>query len=188
MGYDNHFLILDRDLIGDPNLSIFVLIARVFDEGDEGIWRIKILHDPNMTCDMRQKLSQLASSEGQESQPCGKLSFSDEYYCFFEFDLLKKTDGRILKWNVHALDESYPRINFFSPISKKYYECEDKKAFLIHVFKNLLLMPELHTWGKDKYDVAQVSISGLQFSFLKDLNPEDYRDPVVLDERKVVVQ
>lgn len=187
MSYDNQFVILDRDLIVDPALAIFVSIVRVFDEGDEGVWKIKILHDPNITSDLRARISQLASTDISDIQPFGKIGFSNEYYSFFEFSLVKKTEGRTLVWHLHGIDEKFPRINFYSSIARKAYQCSNAKAFLLYVFKNLLLMPELRTWGKPKYDVAQIVISGPRFAYLTDMNAEQYLDPVILDERKVVV-
>lgn len=153
------------------------------DEGEEGMWVIKLIHDPDMLPHVRESISTSDSGKSQQVLEGSSRILSSNYISFFEFNLIKKTIGDRLRWSVMgAIDEEVPRIQFRSLKDGRSYHCGDPKKLLLAVFKNLLLMPSLG--GKwQGLRVGEVSLSGRQFAYLISANADDFPGPVILDER-----
>ena len=186
--YQWNFSVLNEDVIVDAEHSLFVMISRVMDEGEEGIWTIKLIHDPDMLPHVRESISKSGSGQSQQLLDGSSRILSSNYISFFEFNLIKQTIGDHLRWSVWgAIDEEVPRIRFQSLIDGRSYHCGDPKKLLLTVFKNLLLMPGL---GRGKWQgqrVAEVSLSGRQFAYLIGASADDFPSPVTLDERPLGV-
>lgn len=181
--YQWNFSVLKEDVIVDAEHSLFVMISRVMDEGEEGMWQIKLIHDPDMLPHVREAISTSNSGKNRQLLDGRSRILSGNYISFFQFNLIKQTIGDHLRWSALAIDEQLPRIRFWWPIDGRSYHCGDPKKLLLTVFKNLLLMPGL---GRGKWQgqrVAEVSLSGRQFAYLIGANADDFPSPVTLDER-----
>lgn len=180
---ESQFKILDENLIVDPDFSVFVRIARIIPEEEEGIWRLELIHDPSMPANVHKKIAQY-SIDG-DLKASGDLFpiYSDEFYSFFEFNLVKCTRGDCLVWDIRAVEDNIPAIRFRSLIEGKVYHCDDPKKFLLYVLKNLLLIPGLSEGDWQGQSTVQLTISALQYAFLTESNADADAPPVVLDEK-----
>lgn len=184
MIYKDNFKILNKGMIADPTLAVFVRIGRVHEE-EEGWWVLHISHDPEMSPSAREHIDQWKFSEDEEASGIFFPEFSSKSFSFFEFMLRKVTKGKTLAWELMGSDEDFRRIQLGSAQCGNLYECPENRDFLLYVFKNILLIPELLEWGYWGYTKAEMRISAQKFAYLSGQPLEDIRDDVVWDEREV---
>lgn len=190
MQFEDNFLVLNDRIIVDPKLAIFVSMGRMHEE-EEGWQVLHISHDPDMNSDI---LTHAASWKEAEDSRVFEMKanlaapkFSDKAYSFFEFILRKVTEGDTILWELFGPDEVYYQINFGSNQRNNLYNCDDKREFLLYIFKNLLLLPGLRNWGHWGYTKAQIRIPATKFVYLIGQEIESQKEAIVWDEREIEV-
>jgi hypothetical protein len=188
MVYENNFRVLDDRALVDPALAIFVTVGRVHEE-EEGWWVLHISHDPDLKPNILTYATKWDEADkAQDSKKKSELGirdFSDKKFSFFEFMVRKITEGDTIVWELLGSDEEFQRANLGSAQRNNLYDCQDRKSFLLYVFKNLLLLPELRRWGYRGYVKAQLRIPAAKFAHLTGQRIEDVRGDVIWDERDV---
>jgi hypothetical protein len=185
MVYENNFRVLHDSMIVDPALKVFVQMGLLHWEG-EGRQTLHISHDPDMrpailTRIADQDLAEKLGDEQKMSQ-LNALEFSDKKFTFFEFTIKKITEGETLVFEFLGPDDVYRHANLGSEVRKNLYKCPDHKAFLLYVFRNLLLIPKLQKWGFGKCTKAQLRMSAVKFALLEGRPTEGVSGNVILSE------
>lgn len=188
MQYRFKFAVLNDDVLFDLERSLFVMISRILPEGEEGIWKMKLIHDPNVLPHVREAILSSDTVKRQQILDENSRILSANYISFFEFNLIKQTIEDRLRWNVRAIDEGLPRIRFRSLIDGRSYHCADPKKLLLTVFENLLLLPGLTRGKWQGPRVAEVSLSERQYAYLTGASADDVPNPAILDERPLALQ
>ena len=190
MQFENNFLVLNDRIIVDPKLAIFVSMGRMHEE-EEGWQVLHISHDPGMNSGI---LTHAASWKEAEASRDFEMKanlaapkFSNKEFSFFEFMLRKITDGDTIVWELFGPDEVYFQIDFGSEQRNNLYTCDDKRSLLLYIFKNLLLLPGLRSWGHWGYSKAQIRIPATKFSYLIGKEIEGQKEAIVWDERETDV-
>ena len=183
MFYENNFRVLGDRAIVDPILKVVVSMGRMHWE-EEGWQEINISYNPELTLSVLERIYEWeATDPKQRSQHYP--GYSDKAFSFFQFTLRKITEGQNLVLELLGPDEEFQRANLGSVQRGNLYECSDRKAFLLYIFKNVLLIPELQEWGFGKYTKVQLKISAVKLALLEGRATENLSGDVILDERDV---
>tara|TARA_R110000787_G_scaffold286435_1_gene404970 strand:- start:19546 stop:20145 length:600 start_codon:yes stop_codon:yes gene_type:complete len=182
MVYENNFKVVNDRMIVDPTLAVFVRMGRMHFE-EEGWQVLHISHDPEMTPSVLTRIAEWESADADNKSEIRFPEVSKKSFSFFEFTLRKITEGEALVLEFMGRDEEYYKDNLGSIQRGNLYECADRKAFLLYVFRNILLLPKLQECGFGKCTKVQLRMSAVKFALLEGRPTEELSGDVILDER-----
>lgn len=187
---EDNFKVLDDRAIVDPALKIFILLGRMHWE-EEGWQVLHIAHDPDMRPGILARISEWEAADkagdDEKKSRFGAFDFSDKIFYFFEFILRKVTEGDTLILEFLGPDEQYQRANLGSHQRRNLYDCPDRKAFLLCVFRNLLMIPFFQKWGFGKCKNAKLRMSAVKYALLEGRPTEGLSGDVILAERALEI-
>ncbi len=183
--YEDNFQVLNDRMLVDPVLKIFVTMGRLHFEG-EGEQFIHVSHDPDMKASILEQISQRKAldfdSVNEEEGAFTPPDFSDKRYKFFEFTLRKLTEENTRIYEILDPDERYKKPILGTEMRGNVYECADPNSFLLYVFKNVLLLPELQPFQFGKYNKIQLRLSEEKLAYLERRTPRALVGNAVLAE------